>query len=104
MFTSHEKKAIIILCSLLLLGGILRLTNYNQNIEYKYQEEVKLLVNVNSATVQELIKLSGIGEKTAKNIIDFRNSFGDFSSFDDLKKVGGIGPKKIDSIKNFVVF
>ncbi len=104
MFTPHEKKAIIFLCSILLLGGILRLTKYNQNSEYQYQTEEKLLVNVNLATTQELVKLSGIGEKTAKKIIDFRNEFGDFSSLDDLEKVHGLGPKKIDNIKNFIVF
>lgn len=57
-------------------------------------------VNVNSATVQQLETINGIGPKTAQVIIDERTRGGSFESFDDLaERVKGIGPKKIRSLQ-----
>lgn len=57
-------------------------------------------VNVNSAGVQELETITGIGPKTAQTIIEERNRGGSFESFDDLsERVKGIGPKKAKSLQ-----
>ena len=58
------------------------------------------LININTATVEELCKLDGIGESTAKKIITFRNQKGGFKSKEELKNVAGIGEAKFNSIKN----
>lgn len=58
------------------------------------------LININKASVEELTSLPGIGSKTAQNIIDYRNRFGNFKSPDKLLKVKGIGSKKFDKLKN----
>ncbi len=50
-------------------------------------------VNINTATLQELMTLPGIGQKTAEKIIRYREENGPFKSPDDLKKVKGIGEK-----------
>lgn len=104
MFTPQEKKAIIVLCLLLLLGGVLRLVRFNEKIEYADQKEERLLININSNNLNELIKLPGVGEKTAKKIFEYRKKFGDFSSFSDLKNVKGLGDKKVANMKDFIVF
>ena len=59
-------------------------------------------VNVNSASAEELMALPGIGEQIAKNIIEYRNQYGAFSTKEDLKNVKGIGEKKYEQIKDLV--
>ena len=48
-------------------------------------------VNINSASAKELMTLSGIGEKVALRIVQFRETNGPFKSVDDLKRVDGVG-------------
>lgn len=57
-------------------------------------------VDINSASVQELQTLKGVGEKKAKEIVDYRTKNGAFNSVDDLAKVKGIGKKILDDNKN----
>ena len=59
-------------------------------------------VDLNKATVKELVKLKGIGKKYAERIIEYREKNGDFEKIEDLMKVKGIGQKKFDAIKDFV--
>lgn len=66
------------------------------------QTENETLVNLNTATVQELQTLSGIGEKKAEAIITYREANGSFQTIDDLKKVKGIGEKTFDSLKESI--
>lgn len=58
-------------------------------------------ININTATKEELQKLSGIGSVLAERIIEHRQS-NKFSSIDDIKKVSGIGDKKFEAIKDFI--
>ncbi|WIV10626.1 helix-hairpin-helix domain-containing protein [Proteiniborus sp. MB09-C3] len=59
-------------------------------------------VNINTATKEELQSLSGIGPVLAERIIEYRQNH-KFSNIDDIKKVAGIGDKKFESIKDFIV-
>jgi len=54
--------------------------------------------NINTATVEELSALKGIGKSTAQKIVEYRKTH-KFSSVEDIMKVKGIGQKKFDSIK-----
>jgi comEA protein len=47
-------------------------------------------ININTASLTELMKLNGIGEKRAADIIEYRNTHGDFENIDDIMKVKGI--------------
>ena len=59
----------------------------------------KLMVNINTATKDELKALKGIGDTRAQDIIDYRKKNGDFKSIDDLEKVKGIGPGAMKQIR-----
>ncbi len=60
-----------------------------------------LKVNLNSADVDELDELPGVGPSTAQKILDYRKSNGMFRTVDDLEEVSGIGPKTLEKIKPF---
>jgi comEA protein len=51
------------------------------------------LINLNSATLEQLDTLPGIGPSKAKAIIDYRTNYGNFRSLEQLMEVKGIGPK-----------
>lgn len=56
-------------------------------------------VNVNSATLEQLQTLPGIGPKLAQNIFQYREAHGPFGQWDDLRNVQGIGEKRLAKIK-----
>ena len=57
-------------------------------------------ININTCTIDELIKLDGIGDTKAKNIINYRKQNGFFSSIEDIKNVEGIGESVYQKIKD----
>jgi competence protein ComEA len=59
-------------------------------------------ININTAGINELIKLPGIGEKTAEKIIELRNKRGKFKRLEELMDVKGIGEVKFNKIKKFL--
>jgi competence protein ComEA len=60
------------------------------------------VVNINTATKEELTSLKGVGEKRAQEIIEYRKKNGNFKSADDLQKVPGIGPGLMKQIRSDV--
>ena len=63
-------------------------------------EESRSKVNINKASIDELMTLSGIGESKAKAIVTYREENGNFKTIDDLKNVSGIGDALFESIKD----
>lgn len=61
------------------------------------------VVNINTASAGELEALPGVGPSTAQKIVDDRETNGPFSKPEDLMRVPGIGPKKFDALRDFVV-
>jgi competence ComEA-like helix-hairpin-helix protein len=56
-------------------------------------------IDINVATAAQFEKLSGIGPVLAANIVKYRDQHGSFRTVDDLDKVNGIGPKRLESIR-----
>ena len=61
-------------------------------------------VNINKADAETLQKLSGIGEKKAQAIIDYRNKVGKIKSAAELSNIDGIGEATIEKITPFLSF
>lgn len=59
-------------------------------------------ININTATIEELDKLPGVGEATATKILNHRDENGNFKSIEEIKNVNGIGDKKYENIKELI--
>ena len=59
-------------------------------------------INLNTADVDELTTLPGIGPVIAQRIVDFREEYGPFSAVEELLDVSGIGEKKLEAVKDLV--
>lgn len=70
------------------------------------QEKIKksAKVNVNNADAATLQKLSGIGEKKAQAIIDYRNKVGKIKNVAELSKIDGLGETTIEKITPYLTF
>ena len=66
--------------------------------DYENNESNKL-ININTASIDELTKLTGIGEAKAKTIIEYRKD-NKFNSIEDIKNITGIGDSLFEKIKN----
>jgi competence ComEA-like helix-hairpin-helix protein len=73
---------------------------------FKKKEAVKLpgrkSININTAGINDLVNLPGIGEKTAEKIIELREKKGRFNKLDELLEVRGIGSTKLTNIEKFL--
>lgn len=68
------------------------------------QEEITVQkVDVNTAGLDELQTLPGIGPVLAQRIIDWRNAGGVFSVPEDLLEISGIGPATLDDIRDLII-
>ena len=65
-------------------------------------EDKPPLLNINTASAEELESLSGIGPQMAKRIILYREEHGNFASVDALTEVKGLGEKTLEKLKPFI--
>jgi len=59
-------------------------------------------VNINTATVEELVQLPRVGQKVAERIVLYRQKNGSFKTVEDLKTVQGVGDKVLEQIRPLV--
>jgi len=64
---------------------------------------VRFPLDLNKAPLHDLLELPGIGEKLAERIVKYRKDHGRFQSIDDLRKVKGIGKKRMERLRPLVM-
>ena len=101
---TKEEKSVIYTILIGVIAGILIFAFINPKTTtiHTQSSAKQLLVNINQAPAEELVKLPGIGPSYADKIIRYRQVHGGFKSADELQKVKGIGSKKYLKIKRFV--
>jgi competence protein ComEA len=61
-------------------------------------------LNINTATVEQIDMLPGMSKKKAEAVVEYRTANGNFKTLEDLMKVKGIKQKTIDRIKDYIIF
>ena len=70
----------------------------------KSKKKVALPLHINTASADDLCAIKGVGPKLAEKIIEQRNAAGPFKGPSDLKKVHGIGKKKLEMMLQSIIF
>ncbi|MBI5096862.1 MAG: helix-hairpin-helix domain-containing protein [Nitrospirae bacterium] len=61
------------------------------------------VININTASAEEIVAVPGLGEKKSQAIVMFREKHGPFAKIEDIKKVDGIGDKLFERIMAYLV-
>ena len=76
--------------------------NDEDDVEFIEGSTTNSKVNINTATLEQLQTLNGVGESIAQSIIAYREENGKFSSIEEIKNVSGIGDSKFEKIKDYI--
>ncbi|MES0447545.1 MAG: helix-hairpin-helix domain-containing protein, partial [Desulfobacterales bacterium] len=59
-------------------------------------------IELNEAGVEDLVMIPGISHRLARRIVEFRKSHGPFKTWEEVRRVKGIGPKKVESFRSYL--
>ena len=79
---------------------LIEVNNCIETTKYVDENNKEDIININTASLDELMTISGIGESKAKNIIEYRSNNGKFNSIEDIKNISGIGESLFNKIKD----
>ncbi len=78
------------------------LVDYNSGVSYIPELQVQRKININTASLEELQNIPGVGPSTANNIVNYRTKNGKFKKIEDIKNVSGIGESKFESMLEYI--
>ena len=96
---------LVTVCLLLMVGHWFRLSHGGSSpveISRLPASHYEYRLDMNRATWVEWAELEGIGETLARRIVAYRETSGPFTSIDQIRKVKGIGPKKLEQIRPYL--
>lgn len=67
------------------------------------ETEQGVIVNINLADESQLQLIPGVGPSTAQKILEYRQTYGGFSTIEDIKNISGIGDKTFENMKDFII-
>jgi comEA protein len=101
MLTNSERRVLIFIIAVLLVGSTGGFLRPSPPEKIETDENFTLSpINLNTATVKELILLPGIGEVMAKRIVEYRIKNKSFKTKEEIMNVKGIGKAKFEKIKD----
>lgn len=103
--TLKRSDQIVLVCLIVVIVGIALGTRAAFAPEPQIAQFVKKLtepLDLNAATLEELIDLPGIGPVLAKRILEYRETHGGFKTVEELLEIRGIGPKRLEQIRGRV--
>ncbi len=94
----EKRRTLICLLAFFFLVTVSSLPGWHHSAQAGGKEQI----NINKASVEELVQLPRVGMKVAERIIAYRKQHGSFKTVDDLKTVRGIGDKMLEQIRPMV--
>ncbi len=106
--TSQERKAIIFILCLVVLGigvdFIKKKTHRKSLINYEeLQDRFFDKIDINRAKFSQLTSIPGVGETLARRIIDYRRAHGDFEDIEEVMNVRGIKKRKFEKLEKYII-
>lgn len=84
-------------------GEKVRIYTVEESVELQKSQEESGMVNLNTASLQQLCTLAGIGESRAKDIIAYREEYGSFENVEEIMNVSGIKETTFQKIRDKIV-
>lgn len=91
-------RAVLVILCMLVAGNVM---GGGPQAAAKAAPKLQGVLNINTATVEELQMLPGIGPAIAKDIVKYRTEKGPFKALADLDKVKGIGKQKLEGVRPY---
>ncbi len=113
-FSAPERGLILLIAIALLTSGAILYATWERPVTLRTSEPIVVedvlivlptfldprMIDLNTASVEELVRLPGIGEVLAGRIVAHREAHGRFDTIDDLTAVNGIGPAIVDGLRD----
>jgi len=101
--TPQERKLVAIMMIIFIVGAAVQLALRRDIAPVRWAKSVRQFkININSARVDQLQMLPGIGAKLAARIVDYRRENGPFKDLEDLENIDGLTDKRFDHIKELI--
>ncbi len=106
-FTNQEKIVLLTLAAVLSVGSLLNLSlkkypNLHDIVNFIDTEKVYPKIDINTASLEELISVPYIGAYTAEQIIEYRENKGPFTSLEEIKTIKGIKEKNFKKFSPYL--